>query len=159
MVTPVHPIQTEALLRLLAEHSVACPACGYSLRGLRDLRCPECGLVITEEALEVRRRRPATRGERASSAIWWTVLACLLGVWLLALYVVNNPRDGWDGIGAIVGVVYATVLGMPILIGLTLTNEYRGGWWRSAPNLVMCGLGIGFALLCGRFFVALLVGV
>jgi hypothetical protein len=30
----------------LAERDVACPSCGYNLRGLREARCPECGEAI-----------------------------------------------------------------------------------------------------------------
>jgi hypothetical protein len=35
--------QRERELAWFAEHDVACPACGYNLRGLRSDRCPECG--------------------------------------------------------------------------------------------------------------------
>jgi len=37
----VVPDQSE-LVRLLAERSIACPGCGYNLRGLTSGTCPEC---------------------------------------------------------------------------------------------------------------------
>src|SRR5687768_8144850 len=33
------------------DHDVACPLCGYNLRGLADPRCPECGYAFTWEDL------------------------------------------------------------------------------------------------------------
>ncbi len=51
-----------ALIRLLLTGHVDfevgfCPACGYSLTGLRSSRCPECGYCLP------RRRRSSTRGK------------------------------------------------------------------------------------------------
>jgi uncharacterized C2H2 Zn-finger protein len=31
--------------------NVRCPGCGYSLIGLRELRCPECGMQFTIDEL------------------------------------------------------------------------------------------------------------
>ena len=48
------------LLKLTARHKVVtsddlvdvhCPACGYALIGLRELRCPECGMQFTIDEL------------------------------------------------------------------------------------------------------------
>jgi hypothetical protein len=36
----------------LADRSVACPACGYDLRGTQKGACPECGTGITVESLQ-----------------------------------------------------------------------------------------------------------
>jgi len=44
----------EALREFLAERDVACPGCGYSLRGVEQASCPECGEGL---ALEIGRRR------------------------------------------------------------------------------------------------------
>lgn len=52
----MHP-DDEALIRAyLAGRDVACPACSYNLRDLREARCPECGctLAIKGEILRVR---------------------------------------------------------------------------------------------------------
>ena len=37
------PSEESALVEYLRERDVACPLCGYNLRGLTAARCPECG--------------------------------------------------------------------------------------------------------------------
>jgi hypothetical protein len=32
----------DIIVRVLAEHDLACPSCGYNLRGLTNVNCPEC---------------------------------------------------------------------------------------------------------------------
>ncbi|MCE7973090.1 MAG: hypothetical protein DYG92_02010 [Leptolyngbya sp. PLA1] len=41
------PDRDPLLAAFLAEHDVACPNCGYNLRGLDKPRCPECGVTLT----------------------------------------------------------------------------------------------------------------
>lgn len=48
---PTEP-QPELLLRYLARRSALCPSCGYNLRGLTELVCPECGKPVTFVALD-----------------------------------------------------------------------------------------------------------
>lgn len=43
---PTTDIEREALRRHLADREVACPGCGYSLRGLTSDRCPECNQLL-----------------------------------------------------------------------------------------------------------------
>ena len=40
-----------ARLGALGARSVCCPVCGYSMIGLREARCPECGALFTLEQL------------------------------------------------------------------------------------------------------------
>ncbi len=58
------------LRAFLAERDVACPNCGYSLRGLKDAACPECGVALT---LSVALQQPITTA--------W--LACMLPLWVV----------------------------------------------------------------------------
>lgn len=37
---------TNLLLAYLASHDEPCPNCGYSLRGVREPKCPECGAAV-----------------------------------------------------------------------------------------------------------------
>lgn len=53
---PIDP----ALVALLREHDLACPGCGYNLRGLTGKKCPECGLPVTAPAVLRLFNRPAT---------------------------------------------------------------------------------------------------
>ncbi len=39
-------LDREELCRYLSERDVACPGCGYNLRGLRGDRCPECNRLL-----------------------------------------------------------------------------------------------------------------
>lgn len=57
----------EALAAYLAGRDVACPGCGYNLRGLKAGRCPEC-----DEGLELELRRPELR--------WGPFIAGLIGL-------------------------------------------------------------------------------
>lgn len=43
----------------LAARDVACPSCGYNLRGLREARCPECGEAIALQVGLVEPRQAA----------------------------------------------------------------------------------------------------
>ena len=50
-VVPYHQLHRVAQERRLRRIDVTCPACGYSLVGLSECRCPECGEQFTIEQL------------------------------------------------------------------------------------------------------------
>ncbi|MFM9995442.1 MAG: YcxB family protein [Phycisphaerales bacterium] len=52
---PAGPV--ELLGDFLANRDLACPSCGYSLRGLRTDRCPECATHLSVELLTAPSRR------------------------------------------------------------------------------------------------------
>lgn len=58
----------KGLVGFLADRDVACPACGYNLRGLEDAVCPECSRVLRLADLRVPRGKP------------WTVAPSLIGL-------------------------------------------------------------------------------
>jgi hypothetical protein len=74
------------LVRFLAARDVACPLCGYNLRGLTTPRCPECG---RELRLSVGLTEPYLRA--------WVVLAAAVcgsgGTGLF--FVMMIARAGW----------------------------------------------------------------
>ncbi len=86
------PIQTAALRRLLAEHSVPCPACGYNLRGLQELRCPECGLGITEDALQLPKRQ-RRKWRSLSGGVALALAGCLALMWPATFASINRSTD------------------------------------------------------------------
>lgn len=52
----------EAILNETGEVNVRCPACGYSMIGLEECRCPECGTQTTIDELIRRQDYAALRG-------------------------------------------------------------------------------------------------
>ena len=49
MPTAPDPAETDALRQFLAERDVACPGCGYNLRGSAGKQCPECGIALPND--------------------------------------------------------------------------------------------------------------
>ncbi len=76
------------LLQFLSDRDVACPLCGYNLRGLTSPRCPECG---RELQLAVGLTEPYLRAWVALVV----VAAASAGIGLLFLGVFI--RYGWPG--------------------------------------------------------------
>lgn len=81
--------ERELLTEFLAGRNVACPVCGYNLRGLASPICPECGAHLDLRVGSVDRR---------------------LGAWLTTLLSLALPF-GFFGIGLIVIVVLSTYWG------------------------------------------------
>lgn len=44
-----HPPDPAALVAFLDQHDRPCPRCDHNLRGVRDPRCPECGVPLRLE--------------------------------------------------------------------------------------------------------------
>jgi hypothetical protein len=66
-----------ALLEHLRTHDAACRACGYSLRAIPALTCPECGAALRADSIE-----PVPRPPLASRAFAGAQTAVLLGAFL-----------------------------------------------------------------------------
>ena len=124
---------------------LTCPLCGYSLRGLTEPRCPECGFAFTwAELLDERRDRhrwlfehaPPGRRARAFAATWWRSawprrfwrdvtpanpvrLGRLLAYWLI----------GWLPLA---GLAVAVVVPDAVRMSLDLSTERAR--FRPAPN-------------------------
>ncbi|MBX3358642.1 MAG: hypothetical protein KF745_09460 [Phycisphaeraceae bacterium] len=89
------------LLELLRDHDVQCEGCGYLLRGLQGVQCPECGWVFDSGALA---RQAETLGiKRLPSWIRWpTIVPASLLTWsmligLVLTFVAKRPTllDGF----------------------------------------------------------------
>ena len=59
------------LLAFLAAHDVVCPGCGYGLRGLTGVQCPECGWVFALRELrrQVEPREPLVPRRRGGRGV------------------------------------------------------------------------------------------
>jgi len=131
-----------ALLRHLGRRSVACPACGYDLKGVREASCPECGEPVTRASLAHPDLRPGA---------WWrdvflvgaafTTLATIFGV--CAVMVGASVTASWKG-----PVVGALGLGAALI---QMRLLYLGIWrarafWRRKAAIVWSILLV-FALI------------
>jgi hypothetical protein len=100
------------LRAFLAERDVACPGCGYNLRGCKASQCPECGDVFSLGQL----RASLDRGDRQRSPVFGFAL---VGAWVVlfasSFLRVSVDRSG-DGqvafimLPAMLGVVPALLL-------------------------------------------------
>lgn len=66
----------------LAERDIACPGCGYNLRGLPGDACPECGKPV--ELARVRSRRSRHPADRSFACGVGVALAAIVG-WVIAI--------------------------------------------------------------------------
>jgi DNA-directed RNA polymerase subunit RPC12/RpoP len=87
--TTVGADEDESLLyRFLSQRDIACPLCGYNLRGLTSPRCPECG---RELRLSIGMAEPFLRA--------WVTLAVAVfaaaGIGLMFLALISHL--GWPG--------------------------------------------------------------
>ncbi len=126
------------------EYPVRCLTCGYSLRGLPDGRCPECGASFERGRLLVdiyaRSRRPA--GDRWRRVTMWLinlsliglalVWVVMLGVWLavrrdaggfMDFLLAHDPRP-WFAAGF--GVALTATLGPFVAAGIELATGPSG---------------------------------
>lgn len=59
-----------------------CAKCGYSLRGLRTLTCPECGDEVTLARLERMEASRLDRRERVWMGVWGACIRGRRGGWV-----------------------------------------------------------------------------
>ncbi len=109
-----------------------CPACGYPIFGLREMRCPECGRTLdvrdfSVEGLE--QRGDARRYERNSALGGLAALVVLLVVLapMLLLAGVFAQHGLVSGhLVLLIGLVAATLVG----VGASTARAFRG-WFKS----------------------------
>ncbi len=136
---------SEGLRVFLAERDVACPNCGYNLRGLKGDTCPECSQRLV---LSVALENPVSRA--------W--LACILPLWisggafglggLIVLAVageqfVRDLRRGSNSEETFWFLIYPLVIAAVMLTAAVLLTRRRGRRWLAAkanraPLVVTC---------------------
>jgi hypothetical protein len=80
----------------LAERDVACPACGYNLRGLREHRCPECGEAIALRVGLVDPRQAAAVAGLIGLAAGAGMNGLLLGYAVIRMVFFRDSLGGMD---------------------------------------------------------------
>ena len=125
------PITDESslLVDFLSQRDVPCPLCGYNLRGLNSMKCPECGRQLR---LSVGLAEPFLRG--------WVMLAtgvfasAGVGVFLLVLFSRRGWPHGQDGLFEVSAVYYmiSPVFAWPTIAArkqfLRLNKSWQYGW-------------------------------
>jgi hypothetical protein len=124
----------------LAERDVACPGCGYNLRGLASEACPECRQALR---LSVSLERPVTRA-------WFTTIIPLwivgggAAVAMLIVFVVAGDEILPDLMDMIRGrggndvmwmfIVYPTLVAIALTIAAWRLSRAKGRrWFVSTP--------------------------
>ena len=116
---------SDHLLEFVACCDEPCPVCGYSLRGLAEPRCPECG-----SSLELRVGSPQLRvGPWAVALVSFALGLGFDGVvsLLMTIALILDPTTSWEPIGVVSGF---TVLAGAMLIGLVRVARSRPTWTR-----------------------------
>jgi len=151
---------TELLRRFLKSRDAACPACGYSLRGLQQPSCPECNNPLS---LTVSLAEPRT------ALLLWAMLPCaavgglaLLFAGFVATFMLTErvPRAGEFFWLAIYPPCAAAVLLTPVIFLMTKRGQR---WFATSPRgravLVTQGLGTLAAIVLAVWTVWLVVDV
>lgn len=96
---PAQSAQAERWERFALRNDIECPGCGYSLRGLPNDRCPECGVRI-DTATIMYCSEPLELASFGRSARWfWSVV--LLNITLLAVsHASLAPARAWSSAAA-----------------------------------------------------------
>lgn len=85
-----------------------CPHCGYSMKGLRSLKCPECGKTVSPSRLG----RPRDLGVATQRAELRST-AIMLIVGLASAFTMYSISAGWAG-----AVTYAIIFAISVPAGL-----------------------------------------
>lgn len=111
----------EELMAWIERTGACCPQCGYSLRGLTEPRCPECGALIRFMPPEV-----AWRRKHNSKVIAGVTLSALASAYL-----------GFGGSTTTIAVLSTCMglVGFACAIGALLAWNYRPGRLTRGPNL------------------------
>lgn len=154
-VPPFDPVANE--VESIRE-DLACPACGYNLRGLVGdlIRCPECGVSCDVAALVTARwTKPWYRAPRLTTVLWPAGAAYIGGLVVIALYATTSSGSvDWPaGLNLL-------ALGMLLVVWcfvlyetcLQFTEAWLGLWLALLGHVALLGIvgGLGWAGLgCG----------
>lgn len=151
--SPTSPTETDArwagaLARHLEEFEEACPSCGYSLRGLREGRCPECsqGLVLRVGLAEPRLGWFITGLVGIAMGLGFSgLLTAYMAYWT----VMRAMGPPWE-------------ITVPLVTGTGVGSGLLGGWlkgrrglarWSAGRRWVLAGVAGVAAMACPVWFI------
>lgn len=143
IISPMPDTERDFLIAYLAERDVGCPKCSYSLRGLQEAICPECGQLI-----ELRVLAPdPPMGAWTFGLVWASggaVFCLLLAVSLaryLLMYGMNFPGLG----GQIALVIGGLAVSVTVLVSW-IARRRRVWRWGAARRRLTAALISIFAM-------------
>ncbi len=92
----IDPADTPRLIEYLRTTDAPCPACGYNLRAIPQIRCPECGRPYRTQDIGVQPRHPALIFIASGRA--WLLCALLLTILYTAETSLLHPVPDWYAI-------------------------------------------------------------
>jgi len=146
--------EANQLRKYLADRDVACPMCGYNLRGVTLLACPECGGRIDYTSVDLNRRETQAFRTRVQ-------YPCLLFVGFGSVLLIHTVWDWarYQNAGlsdrALIGAFWLILIGAVSIPALTLARKHAvqqqsrtsQSLFTAARILFPFGLGVGLPLL------------
>lgn len=112
------------LRAFLADRDVACPLCGYNLRGLTSDGCPECGQRLTLSVALAEPRQRAFIAGVVGISLSLGFCAMLLA-WVVLMLVRRGARSGPNLIEI-----------LPVVLGTVVASILLWGWIKFRPRLM-----------------------
>lgn len=146
---------TDLLLRFVADRDEPCPICAYSLRGLAEQVCPECGAPL-------RLQVGSPQTGIAAWALGMISFALALGFdgvvsILFTVGLLLSPTTNWQPIGLVTGFV---TLSGSMLAGMIWLSRSRRAWHRRPTRVqwrwgaaIFLGVGLMHALVGAAFVI------
>lgn len=146
----------EPLRKYLARADVSCHACGYSLKGMTDVFCPECGVVIPRPPADEARKDRGDVPRRLLCRKCGYTLAELKSAQcpecgesaLIALMEGDRPdlkREGWLVRGVPLTLILPALGALPVAAAL-FVKAFSAPSWSGGKGL-QCFIGGCFALV------------
>lgn len=164
---PAQSAHAQKWERFALRYDTECPGCGYSLRGLPDERCPECGEKI-DTATMMYCSEPLEVASIGRSARWfWGVLmanAVLLTTAHFQLAPLHiwppdtSPPAGWYGVTTL-RILWCFLVGTSIFLWRIQITRERSGLRHDDPLLDRALRTAHFGALAGTLLHAAWLGV
>jgi hypothetical protein len=119
----------------LAGRDVPCHACGYNLRGVRGVQCPECGVVIPRPSVVPSEDQGGSRRLNRITMIALRIVVCFGG--LLGAVHLARLMGGGNRMDAALGLVLAAVPGAGMLAWMMLRRRIAGLAARLLAGLIV----------------------
>lgn len=147
--------ERDRLIGYLNGRDTPCPGCGYNLRGLKSMACPECDEPLTIRSIKYARKDPRTASFVVGAVAFVPAASLLVWIWLDAMSWPFDFGKGWVPSTRDLPFAFLSIITLGIAAGFwkwfdwadEMTGRsarFRWGW------AVACWLGVPLALVAGR---------